>query len=230
MRVQGTRYVRTDAILEAVKGHESQVLDALGIPWSNGRPHITCPYPDHPDADPSWRWDQEKSRAFCTCAAKGDSIFDVIMKCQSIDFDAAKIRVAEMIGCDDLIIDGEKHQPFTAGWLLAPSLEERDDELVFKYLGRRLGIEPDQVPRPSTPVAGWRALEYFDQAFRESYPAAIFGTRDGHGREHAHRIYLALGGAGKADIPAGPVYEFNMLHALEPDNPLEMFPIEYVQV
>ena len=33
-----------------------------------------------------------------------------------------------------------------------------------------------------------------------------------------------------SDIPAGPVYEFNMLHAVEPDNPLEMFPIEYVTV
>ena len=33
-----------------------------------------------------------------------------------------------------------------------------------------------------------------------------------------------------SDIPAGPVYQFNMLHTVEPDNPLEMFPIEYVTV
>ena len=33
-----------------------------------------------------------------------------------------------------------------------------------------------------------------------------------------------------SDIPVGPVYRFNMLHTLEPDNPLEMFPIEYVNV
>jgi hypothetical protein len=33
-----------------------------------------------------------------------------------------------------------------------------------------------------------------------------------------------------SDIPAGPVYEYNMLHAVEPDSPLEMFPIEYVTV
>jgi hypothetical protein len=33
-----------------------------------------------------------------------------------------------------------------------------------------------------------------------------------------------------SDIPAGPVYEFNMLHAVEPDSPLEMFPIEYLNV
>ena len=33
-----------------------------------------------------------------------------------------------------------------------------------------------------------------------------------------------------SDIPTGPVYQFNILHAVEPDNPLEMFPIEYVTV
>ena len=33
-----------------------------------------------------------------------------------------------------------------------------------------------------------------------------------------------------SDIPTGPVYEFNILHAVQPDNPLEMFPIEYLQV
>ena len=33
-----------------------------------------------------------------------------------------------------------------------------------------------------------------------------------------------------SDIPTGPVYQYNILHAVEPDNPLEMFPIEYVTV
>ena len=33
-----------------------------------------------------------------------------------------------------------------------------------------------------------------------------------------------------SDIPAGPVYQYNILHAVEPDRPLEMFPIEYVTV
>ena len=33
-----------------------------------------------------------------------------------------------------------------------------------------------------------------------------------------------------SDIPVGPVYRFSILHALEPDSPLEMFPIEYVTV
>ena len=33
-----------------------------------------------------------------------------------------------------------------------------------------------------------------------------------------------------SDIPVGPVYQYNILHAVEPDHPLEMFPIEYVTV
>ena len=33
-----------------------------------------------------------------------------------------------------------------------------------------------------------------------------------------------------SDIPVGPVYKFNMLHTVETDDPLEMFPIEYVEV
>ena len=33
-----------------------------------------------------------------------------------------------------------------------------------------------------------------------------------------------------SDIPTGPVYQYNILHAVEPDHPLEMFPIEYVAV
>ena len=33
-----------------------------------------------------------------------------------------------------------------------------------------------------------------------------------------------------SDIPVGPVYQFNMLHVVEPGSPLEMFPIEYLTV
>ena len=33
-----------------------------------------------------------------------------------------------------------------------------------------------------------------------------------------------------SDIPVGPVFGFNVLHVVEPDDPLEMFPIDYVTV
>ena len=47
------RFVATAAIRQAVVGRETDVLDALGIDWRAGRPHITCPYPDHGGADRS---------------------------------------------------------------------------------------------------------------------------------------------------------------------------------
>ncbi len=118
----GDRFVRTRLIQAAVRGRETDVLAALGIQW-NGHTHIHCPFPDHDDANPSWRWDLRRARGFCTCAAgKALSIFDVIGRMQGGDFDAAKIRAAEMLGRADLINQkgaggGTK---MTAAALLAP--------------------------------------------------------------------------------------------------------------
>src|SRR5262249_32193348 len=98
-----SRYVRWLDIKTAVRGRETDVLDRLNIPWRRGNPHINCPYPEHPDKTPSWRWDVDGARAFCSCGS--DSIFKVIEKIENIDFEAAKIRAAELIGREDLIID-----------------------------------------------------------------------------------------------------------------------------
>ena len=38
------RYVATRSIREAMKGRETEVLEALGIAWQDGAPHISCPY------------------------------------------------------------------------------------------------------------------------------------------------------------------------------------------
>jgi hypothetical protein len=90
-------FVPTAAIRRAVEGHEADILTALGINWSGKRKHIGCPYPDHTDIHPSWRWDATKRRAYCTCAPP-HSIFDVICRMKGIDFAAAKIAAAEITG------------------------------------------------------------------------------------------------------------------------------------
>jgi hypothetical protein len=105
------RYVATAAIREAVKGREANVLEALGVNWTpRGKTkHIRCPYPDHDDENPSWRWDDKRKVAFCTCIGsrasekRAHDIFSVVRALKGIGFEAAKIQVAEMIGRQDLI-------------------------------------------------------------------------------------------------------------------------------
>jgi phage/plasmid primase-like uncharacterized protein len=96
------RWVATAAIQAAATGHETHILSVLGISWNGGTSHIRCPYPDHQDKHPSWRWDRKKGRAYCTCT-RSDSIFDVVAKVKCLDFEETKIAVAEMIGRSDLI-------------------------------------------------------------------------------------------------------------------------------
>jgi hypothetical protein len=153
----GERFVATANIRTAVKGRETELLDVLGILWRAGRPHINCPYPDHSDKNPSWRWDEQKRCAICTCGS--DSILKVLIKVEGISFEAAKIRAAEILGRQDLIrirTGGERYQRQDAYSLLNPPADNRDDELPFVYLGSRLGLEPGEIPRPFTPVVGLR--------------------------------------------------------------------------
>jgi hypothetical protein len=207
------RFVATAAIREAVGGRETDVLDALGIDWRAGRPHITCPYSDHGGAR-DWRWDAKAARARCTCT-KGDSIFDILMRVEGIDFDAAKVRAAELIGRSDLIRNGggQSYQATDAASLMTAPADRRDDNLPISYLASRLGVAADAVPIPRTPMIGLKRVGYYDPPPSGSkakprlvgeFPCAVFGTIAADGRTHAHRIYLAPGGAGKADLGYAP--------------------------
>jgi len=114
-------YVATTDIRVAIRGRETDILDGLGIDWKprKARPHIHCPYRDHADGNPSWRWDALKARAFCTCT-KSDSIFDVLMKIEGIDFDRAKIRAAELLKRSDLIKERHARKRRAGGGDLPP--------------------------------------------------------------------------------------------------------------
>jgi hypothetical protein len=205
-------YVATQPIRSAAKGREPEVLDALGIDWQRGMPHVSCPYPGHADENPSWRWDERRPRAHCSCIERSHSIFDVVMNVERIDFEAAKLRVAEILGRNDLIRarDAERRQAMNATSLLRPPEDQLEEELPRTYLAHRLGITPGEVPMPHTPVAGWRALPYYEPPSNKGnkpklighFPCAVFGTLAPDGRRHAHRIYVAQGGAGKAELGA----------------------------
>ncbi len=166
------RYVKTDAIKTAVRGHEQAVLHAVEIDWSASRSHIRCPYPGHDDKNPSWRWDAQQCVAYCICIGRNGgpnahSIFDIVMAVGGLDFEASKLRVAEIIGRGDLIHEkrsnqNRQYQKQDPASLLSPPSDNRDDALVWNYLGHRLGIPPDQVPRPATTVVGIKQLPYYD--------------------------------------------------------------------
>jgi len=211
-------YVRTAAIKEAVKGQELAVLAVLGIDWRPGCGHVDCPYSDHGGRS-DWRWDEAMRRAFCTCIGKragerkSHSIFDVAVVKEGIEYEAAKIRIAQIIGRSDLIKtknDGVRHLATDASSLLRTSADDQDDSLPWIYLGYRLGVDPDQVPRPRTRAVGIKALGYFDPpppgkksgkpTLVATTPCAVFEQVDRDGEIHAHRIYLADGGIGKADL------------------------------
>jgi hypothetical protein len=134
------------------------------------------------------------------------------MNVERIDFEAAKLRVAEILGRNDLIRarDAERRQAMNATSLLRPPEDQLEEELPRTYLAHRLGITPGEVPMPHTPVAGWRALPYYEPPSNKGnkpklighFPCAVFGTLAPDGRRHAHRIYVAQGGAGKAELGA----------------------------
>lgn len=210
-------YVPTRAAQQAIEGHEGEICNGLGIPWRTGqRTHIQCPYPGHGGAA-DWRL-TPKGRAICTCTnGKTDSVFDIASKVEGLDFEAAKIRCVEIIGRGDLIrVKGGESGSFQktdAGSLLNAPADRRDDTLPRAYLAHRLGIEAAAVAMPSTPVVGLRALAYFDPPKGKGtgkpvkageWPCAVYGTTDAEERQHAHRIYLEEGGAGKADLGTDP--------------------------
>jgi KaiC/GvpD/RAD55 family RecA-like ATPase len=83
----------------AIAGHEGKVLAALGIAWpSAGRKHIKCPLGTHEDNDPSWRWDDNGRRWYCTCGEGHGSIFDAVMQIKGIEFKEAVSFAMDVAG------------------------------------------------------------------------------------------------------------------------------------
>jgi hypothetical protein len=207
------RCVDTKAIRQAVQGREAEILDALGVPWRQGRPHVQCPYPNHDDHDPSWRWDDRRGRAYCTCIEKSDGIFDVVMKLLGLDFDAAKLRAAELLQCDNLIKtkgDGSARQKTDPQSLLSPPAHNCDGAIPYLYLGARLGVESEEIPPSATKMVGIASLAYFDAPLKNGksaqpvlvghWPCCVFETTAADGRRHAHRIYTNATFDGKAEL------------------------------
>lgn len=101
----------------------------------------------------------------------------------------------------------EKTQTSDAASLLEPPTAYRDNQIPVQFLSHILGIAPAEILMPTTPVAGWTELAFYDAPPKGSdskptlvgnWPCAIFGTEDLQGRHHAQRIYVQPGGKGTA--------------------------------
>jgi Family of unknown function (DUF5906) len=138
------RYVPTLAAQQAVQGRETEILDSLKVVWRNGKLHLQCPFPDHPDHNPSWRWDESEQRYYCACSS-GD-IFDIIGRLEGADFDRSKVRAAEILGRTDIIVDPAVK---SKGLRLEEYAEAKRLPIAFL---RELGLTEGR-PYPTAPVA-----------------------------------------------------------------------------
>jgi hypothetical protein len=108
-------------------------------------------------------------RARCTCTG-GDSIFDAATRVEGLSFEAAKPRLAEILGSTDLIREAGDGQAIQATHLPRLPPEQRADDLPLAYLAHRLGVAVEGVPRSSTSAAAFNGLAPSDAPRQGSRP------------------------------------------------------------
>jgi len=196
---------------QAAAPHAERILKSLNVDYAGDAKHVFCPNPNHADSRPSFRFDTRIGSAFCTCDdMNGADLIGLVEALKGCDFRQACDHIAEVAGIEPMRwrTGGQKQ---SAEALLNPPADNRDDSLVGKYLGYRLGIDPADVIMPTTPVRGIKSLDYFDvsqngagkpQKFGAA-PCAVFGIVGHDGDQHAMRIWLGQNGQGKADFGEG---------------------------
>jgi hypothetical protein len=178
------RFVTKADIRAAVKGRETDLLDALNIDWRRAKPHIRCPYRDHDDNHPSWRWDERKCKAFCTCGVR--DVLGVLMGVEGIESDAAKVRVAELLKRPDLIREWSARKRRGGGGDVSP--EQRCNGAT--PAGCRLAeyAEAKRLPLQFLLANGLREISY------ERAPAISIPYFSHDGSDPAVRFRIALEG------------------------------------
>ena len=151
-----------DEIRNAVHGREREVLDSLGLPWHPKAIH--CPYPGHADLHPSWRFDERKRRAVCSCCGYHD-IFEVVVKMRGGTIGDAFLVVAEILGLDTGVgkesSAERQRRAATAAALAEQHRKARDDEQhrnEQQRIQRGRGIWED-----SEPIGGTLGEVYLEQ-------------------------------------------------------------------
>ena len=207
-------------VSELVGGRESEILAALGIELDASGAHIRCPYPDHEDVHPSYRWIAGEAKAVCTCRSK-HGIIDVVMNAKGLDFAGAARWIEDVLsggktggktGGFDRLRKAVERKPEKGSFsapdkLLSPPSDRGASDLARAYLAARLGVAPSEVVMPTTKTAGWSRLPFYvkqGEDFRTlgEFPCAVFEVVKAKASPLAHRIFLNADGSGKLDIEA----------------------------
>ena len=107
-----------------IAGRETEALDALGIAWrkaATGSVKMRCPFPDHEDKNPSWRWDAKGRHWLCTCGT--GTVFDAAIRMgKAKDWRASVSWVRGALA----LVDAEVVEPvhFATGAGVSPFLDE----------------------------------------------------------------------------------------------------------
>ena len=116
----------TERLRRVEKANADRILAAIGANSQVGKRHQCCPFPDHEDSNPSFRYDPDSGLVFCTCLEKqGASLTDALMKARGLaDFNAA-VRAIEAITGEQIFDDGPPQKQSKPGE--QPDAEGSDD-------------------------------------------------------------------------------------------------------
>jgi putative DNA primase/helicase len=184
-----------------------EILASLGIAWTGKNPRIRCPFPDHHDENPSWRWDDAEGRCHCTCEGGGGDIIDVAGRMRGTDFKGALDYLSDVyLGAEAASVPSRKKDlkpdrpDATGNAERAVKLWERAKPLAgtlgAKYLEEARGIVLDAWP---SPIRFSTALHH---PGGKTFPAIIAGLSAEPGGEvkAIGRIWLGEDGYGKAEV------------------------------
>ncbi len=88
----------TERLRAVEKSYAESILAAIGAKPQVEKHHQRCPFPAHEDRNPSFRYDPEIGRVFCTCLGEqGASLTDALMKARGIDDFNDAVREIEAI-------------------------------------------------------------------------------------------------------------------------------------
>ncbi len=75
----------TDKLRTAERRNADKILNAIGAAPQYPNTHASCPLPGHDDNNPSFRYDPESGRCFCSCRPQGVSLTDVVAEIRGIN-------------------------------------------------------------------------------------------------------------------------------------------------